>query len=72
MRNKLVKFHRRAGYYKLRRLAMATAFFLLATVTVAVPLTFLGVAAVDTTTSEVTQDIPGDIILNPDVLNQTI
>ncbi len=72
MRNKLVKFHRKAGYYKLRRLAMAAAFFLLATVTVAVPLTFLGVAALDASTSEVIEDIPGDIVLNPDVLNPSI
>jgi|688.fasta_scaffold94435_2 hypothetical protein len=71
MRNKLVKFHRKAGYYKLRRLAMAAAFFLLATVTVAVPLTFLGVAALDASTSEVSE-VPGDIVLNPDVLNPSI
>jgi hypothetical protein len=72
MRNKLVKFHRRAGYYKLRRLAMAAAFFLLATITVAVPLTFLGVAALDSNSSQVAEEVPGDIILNPDVLNQSI
>jgi hypothetical protein len=72
MRNKLVKFHRRAGYYKLRRLAMATAFFLLATITVAVPLTFLGVAALDSNSSQVSEEVPGDIILNPDVLNHSI
>lgn len=72
MRNKLVKFHRRAGYYKLRRLAMAAAFFLLATITVAVPLTFMGVAALDQSSSEVTTELPGDVILTPDVLNHSV
>lgn len=71
MRNKLVKFHRKANYYKLRRTAVAVGFALLLTVSVAVPLTLLNVAAQESSSSETVSSQPGDI-LRPDILNDAV
>jgi hypothetical protein len=56
MKDKLVKFHRKANYYRTRKVAIFAMAFMLMTASVAVPLSLMSVEAQQPSSNSQTSD----------------